>query len=79
MKTICISSAAVAMFLTACDVKVTPPAGETTIITQPAEKKVENNTTIVNPPAKETKNTTTTTVSGPGGAVIKESTTKESK
>ena len=75
MKITYLSAAAIAALFTACDVKVNPPAGDTTIITPPAEKKVENNTTIVNPPAKETKNTTTTTVTGPGGAVTKEKTT----
>jgi hypothetical protein len=76
MKTTCLSAVAIAFIFTACDVKVTPPKGDTTIINPPAEKKVENNTTIVNPPAKETKNTTTTTVTGPGGSVTKEKTSE---
>ena len=80
MKITCLSAAAIATLFTACDVKVTPAGGDTTIINPPAEKKVENHTTIVNPPAKETKDTTTTTVTGPGGTVTKEkSKTTESK
>lgn len=46
----------------ACDVKVTNPPGDTTIVNPPSEKKVENNTTIVNPPAQETTKSTSTTV-----------------
>jgi hypothetical protein len=55
-----------ASLLVACDtdVNVPPSKGDTTIVTPPAEKKVEN-TTIVTPPAEKKVETNTTIVNPP--------------
>jgi hypothetical protein len=45
-----------ASLLVACDADVNvPPSreGDTTVVTPPAEKKVESNTTVVTPPAEK--------------------------
>jgi len=79
MKTTHALLVALAFGLAACDVKVSNPPGDTTIVNPPSEKKVENNTTVVNPPKTEsTKQSTSTTVTG-GGAVTEKSTTTETK
>lgn len=67
MKITHLSAAAFTVLFTGCDVKVSnpPPAGDTTIVNPPAEKKVEHNTTIVNPPAEKKVENNTTIINPP--------------
>jgi hypothetical protein len=47
---------AASILLASCEADVNVPRGEgdkTTVVTPPAEKKVETNTTVVNPPAEK--------------------------
>ena len=77
MKITYLAASAFTLLFSACDVKVSnpPAAGDTTIVTPPAEKKVEHNTTIVNPPAEKKVENNTTIVNPPAEKKVENNTT----